>query len=115
MAGSCYIVAASPTGDWAGQAQKLAAFTSGGWRFIAPFEGLSCHVRGAGTTAVYRGAAWEVGTLTGSQVAIAGQKVVGAREAAIAAPSGGATADSEARSAIGQILAAMRAHGLIEM
>lgn len=115
MAGSCYIVAVSPTGDWAGQAQKLAAFTSGGWRFIAPFEGLSCHVRGAGTTAVYRGAAWEVGTLTGSQVAIAGQKVVGAREAAIAAPSGGATADSEARSAIGQILAAMRAHGLIEM
>lgn len=115
VAGLCYIVGASPTGDWAGQAQKLAAVTSGGWRFIAPFEGLSVYVRGAGTTAVYRGVAWDIGTLTGSQVAIAGQKVIGAREAAIAAPTGGITPDAEARTAIGQILAALRAHGLIEM
>lgn len=115
VAGLCYIVGASPTGDWAGQAQKLAAFTSGGWRFIAPFEGLGVYVRGAGTTAVYRGGAWDVGTITGSQVAIDGQQVVGAREAAIAAPAGGTAIDSEARTAIGQILAALRAHGLIEM
>ena len=115
VAGRCYIVDASPTGDWAGQAHKLAAFTGGGWRFIAPFEGMSAFVRGAGVIAVYRGAAWDIGTLGGSQVVIDGQKVIGAREAAIAAPAGGATADSEARAAIGQILSAMRAHGLIEM
>ena len=115
VAGRCYIVAASPTGDWAGQAQKLAAYTSGGWRFIAPFEGMSAFVRGVGTTAVYRGAAWDIGSLTGAELVIAGQKVVGARGAAIAGPTGGATSDSEARAAIGQILSAMRAHGLIEM
>lgn len=115
VVGRCYIVASSPTGAWAGQAQQLAAFTSGGWRFIVPFEGMSVFVRGAGITAVYRGAAWVIGTLAGSEVVIAGQKVVGAREAAIAGPTGGATADPEARAAIGQILAALRAHGLIEM
>ena len=40
-------------------------------------------------------------------------KVVGEQQPAIADPSGGSTTDSEARSAIGDILAAMREHGLI--
>ena len=112
--GSCYIVGASPTGAWSGQANKLAAFTSGGWRFVAPFDGLAAVVRSSGSTAVHRNAAWEIGKLRGSEVAIDGVKVVGARRAAIAAPAGGSTADLEARAAIGAILAAMRGHGLIE-
>ena len=37
--GACYIVASAPTGAWAGNAQYMVAFTSGGWRFFAPFEG----------------------------------------------------------------------------
>jgi hypothetical protein len=40
-------------------------------------------------------------------------KVVGARESAIASPSGGANVDPEARAAIAAMLAALRAHGLI--
>lgn len=43
-----------------------------------------------------------------------GLKVVGSQGGAIAAPSGGTTIDLEARTAIGEILAAMREHGLIE-
>ena len=112
--GSCYIVGASPTGAWSGQAHKLAAFTSGGWRFVAPFDGLSATVKSSGSTAVYRNGAWEIGKLRGSEVTVDGLKVVGAREAAIAAPAGGSTADLEARAAIAAILAAMRDHGLIE-
>jgi hypothetical protein len=111
--GSCYLVGASPTGAWAGQANKLAAFTSGGWRFVAPFDGLAALVRSSGTTAVYRNGAWDNGKLRGSEVAIDGIKVVGAQQAAILAPAGGTTVDAQARSAIGSILVALRAHGLI--
>lgn len=112
--GSCYIVANSPTGAWTGHAQKLAAYTSSGWRFVAPRDGVTALVRSSGTAAIHRDGAWEFGKLRGSEVFLDGQKVVGARGAAIAAPAGGTTADLEARTAIGQILAATRGHGLIE-
>lgn len=112
--GSCYIVGASPSGAWSGHAHKLAAFTGGGWRFVAPFEGLGAIVRSNGSAAVYRNGAWEIGKLRGSEVAVDGVKVLGAQEAAIAAPAGGSTVDDQARTAIGAILAAMRGHGLIE-
>ena len=111
--GNCYIVAASPTGAWAGKAQQLAAWTSGGWRFVVPRDGLNAYVKSSGATAAYRGGAWVTGDLSGAQVSVDGVKVVGARGAAIAAPAGGATVDAEARTAIGSILAAVRTHGLI--
>src|SRR5258707_3921913 len=37
--GNRYIVAASPTGAWAGQAGKVAALQDGAWAFLAPREG----------------------------------------------------------------------------
>ncbi|MEO8177039.1 MAG: DUF2793 domain-containing protein [Sphingomicrobium sp.] len=113
--GNCYIVGASPTGAWSGHAQQVAAFTSGGWRFVAPRDGLNVFVRSSGEVAVYSTGSWEIGTLRGSQVELGGDQVVGPRSAAIANPSGGSTADTEARAAIGQILTAMRGHGLIAM
>ena len=64
--GSCYIVGASPTGAWGGQADKPAAFTSGGWRFVAPIDGLAAVVRSSGSTAVYGNGAWAIGKLRGS-------------------------------------------------
>ena len=111
--GSCYIVAGSPTGAWAGHAQQLAVYSSGGWRFIAPCDGMTAQVRSDGSDAVFRSGSWEVGTLRGSELTLDGIKVVGPQGAAIAAPTGGSTADLEARTAIGQILAALREHGLI--
>jgi hypothetical protein len=112
--GDCYIVAVSATGVWAGKSQSVAAFTNGGWRFIAPVEGMSVFVKANGNWATYRMGAWELGTLRGSSVVIGGQQVVGARLTAIASATGGTTVDSQARTAIDQILAALRQHGLIE-
>jgi hypothetical protein len=114
LVGACYIVASAPTDAWAGKAQCLAGFTSGGWRFIAPFEGLAAYVRSTGTCAVYRAGAWEIGTLRGASVVIGGQQVVGTRASAIASASGGTIIDVQARAVIDQILTAMRQHGLIE-
>jgi hypothetical protein len=112
--GACYIVGTTPTGVWASSPQHLVAFTSGGWRFVPPFEGAMAYVRPTGAFAVYRAGAWELGILRGTNVVIGGQQVVGGRAAAIASVSGGTTVDTQARSAIGQILGAMRQHGLIE-
>ena len=113
--GACYIVGASPTGAWAGRADQLAAFTSAGWRFVAPGDGLSAFIRSSGHVAVYSAGAWDIGTLRGSQVHVDGDQVLGPQGAAITGPAGGATVDAEARASIGQILTAMRGHGLIAM
>lgn len=112
--GACYIVAASPTGEWAGRQQSIAAFTLGGWRFIAPAEGMNVYVRSDGIWGVYRQGSWEFGTLRGTSLLISGQQVIGARQPAIAGPTGGTTIDSQARTAVNQVLVAMRQHGLIE-
>lgn len=37
--GDTYVVAASPTGTWAGQAGKVAEYQIGGWSFITPKNG----------------------------------------------------------------------------
>ena len=113
VVGACYIIAASPSGDWAGQAGKLAAFTSGGWRFIAPVEGLTVHIRSTAVDARYRGGAWELGQIRGDRLLVGGQQVVGSRAAAIADPSGGGNGDTAARTAIVAILGVLRQHGLI--
>ena len=112
---ACYIVGAPATGEWAGKEDMLAGYSAGGWRFIPPVEGTTVFVRSTATWALYREGAWELGTLRGSSLLIDGQKVVGSRASAITAPAGGSNIDVEARATIGEILSALRQHGLIEM
>jgi hypothetical protein len=81
---------------------------------MPPLEGMSAYVKGADIWANYRSGAWELGTLRGATLVLGGLQVVGPRLAAIGPPIGGTNADPEARSAINQILAALRQHGLIE-
>ncbi len=47
-------------------------------------------------------------------IKINGTQVITSQQAAISSPSGGSTIDAEARTAINDILAALRTHGLIE-
>ena len=42
--GEAYLVAASPTGDWAGKAGKIACFVDGGWIFHTPLDGWLLYV-----------------------------------------------------------------------
>lgn len=111
--GACYILGASPTGAWAGHAQALAGYTSGGWRFIAPVDGLTALVKVSGQFAVYSGGSWELGQLRGARLSVGGNQVVGPRLAAVVEATGGATIDAEARAAIAAILDRLRQHGLI--
>lgn len=56
--GDAYIVAASPSGAWAGQAGKLAYLVDGAWRFYVPIKGLMAYVADEQTIIVFTAGAW---------------------------------------------------------
>lgn len=63
--GQRHIIASSPTGDWAGQAGKIALWLDGAWQFIPPLTGWRVWVTADTTELVYTGTAWEdVATVT---------------------------------------------------
>ena len=97
--GSSYIVASGATGAWAGHYGAIAAFTPGGWRIIAPIDGLCVLVKSTGQTVRYANGGWSL--------------VLSAPQAAISDVAGGVTVDAESRAAISAILGALRAHGLV--
>lgn len=95
--GQCWIVGIGATGAWQGHDGALAGWTSGGWRFVAPFEGMAAWSVADGGTARRVGGGWHIG----------------ARGAAIAEPSGGTTIDPQARGTLVAVLDLLGRHGLI--
>ena len=91
--GDCWLVGASPTGGWAGHGLDLTAYQAGTWIFVTPRDGMRLLDRSTGQDIRYRGG-WQ-------------------RPAAPAAPTGGATIDSEARAAIVGLVAALVAGGIL--
>jgi hypothetical protein len=82
--------------------------------FARSVEGMTAYVRSEAILALFRSGAWELGAVRGSSLILGGAQVVGSRAGAIASATGGAIVDAEARTAIDQILTALRQHGLIE-
>ncbi len=111
--GQCWIVGAAPTGLWLGKPNNLACWTDGGWRFAAPFEGMSCWSIADSLPVHFSSGTWQKGILAAISLTIGGQQVVGSRKPAIANPGGGTTIDAESRLAVTAILGALRGHGLI--
>lgn len=112
-AGQCWLVDAGATDAWAGRDGSVACWTEGGWRFLSPRPGMVAWQQAEGGFAWFDGASWRTDGWPAGGLLVGGQQVVGPQAAAIAEPAGGGTVDSEARAAIGQILAALRSHGLI--
>ncbi|WP_181184219.1 DUF2793 domain-containing protein, partial [Prosthecodimorpha hirschii] len=56
--GAGYIVAASPTGAWTGQAGRIATWVSGGWTFTVPAAGLRVWLADEARLMVWTGSAW---------------------------------------------------------
>ena len=113
MVGQCWIVGDAPTGDWASHRAELAGWTEGGWRFASPREGFAAWSISDAKPVSYHNGLWQEGDVYGDRLIVGGQRVVGARTAAIADPAGGTVTDEAARQAIGAILGALRQHGLI--
>lgn len=56
--GDRHIVAAGPTGAWAGHADAVAAYEDGAWRFLVPKPGWCAWCDADGALLVYDGTAW---------------------------------------------------------
>lgn len=112
-AGQCWILSAAPTGAWLGHAGEIAGWTEGGWRFIAPHEGMQLWLGTDSGFALFREGSWRSGEAHG-RLFVEGEQIIGPRGPAIAEPVGGTVVDAEARAAIFAVLVALRAHGLIE-
>lgn len=110
---ACYLVAEGATGAWVGQDGAIAAFSDGGWRFVAPVEGMQLLDRASGQLVVRRSASWENGIVRAQELRINGMTVVRERQAAVPDPTGGSVMDTQCRAAVAAILASLRTHGLI--
>jgi hypothetical protein len=62
--GDRYIVAASPSEGWAGQAARIAAWQDGGWAFYVPREGWLAWVADENALLVFDGVGWNVAAVT---------------------------------------------------
>jgi hypothetical protein len=112
--GESWIVGAGATGAWSGQDGRLALWSAGGWRFVAPVPGMTAWDKAAGLWRHWTGTVWSDGAMPAAALLIEGRQVVGPRLPAVASPSGGTTIDTEARAAIAALIATLKSHGLTE-
>lgn len=91
--GQCWFVSEGAAGDWRGRDGQLAIFTAGRWLFIRPCEAMLVFDRSA------------------RQYRQFNEEWVGLSAPAL--PTGGATVDTQARAAIGDILATLASFGII--
>lgn len=92
--GQCWIVGAAPAGAWAEQEAAMALYTSGGWRFLAPREGMQVARLTDGARLRFQGGSWSGPTT-------------------LAPPSGGTVVDVEARAALTTLILSLEAQGLM--
>ncbi|GEN99689.1 hypothetical protein NSE01_15220 [Novosphingobium sediminis] len=92
--GQCWLVGAGATGAFAGQSSRIAAWSEGGWRFIAPREGTRAYDVAAAAYRIFAGGNWQLAP-------------------APAAPTGGSVIDSQARTAIAAIITTLRSAGVL--
>jgi len=87
--GACWLVGTGATGEWAGRDNSLACRQAGSWLFVAPLDGMKVLDRSTGQTLICLGG-WN-------------------NPSPPSEPIGGSVVDSEARAAILELVAALRA------
>ncbi len=85
--GDCWLVGASAVGAWVGHEGELACLQSGNWLFASPRNGMAVFDEASGQTRRYVDG-WQAATT-------------------VSMPSGGLTIDTQARSAVAGLVAAL--------
>ncbi len=99
-AGDVYIVAASPTGAWSGQAGKIAYYTQT-WQFIMPNEGMTLWVNDEDALYTYNGSGWVASAGSAGITALTGDVTAsGTGSVAATLASNAVTAGKIASSAV---------------
>ena len=91
--GESWLVSTTPSGAWSGEAETLATYQSGNWLFMAPVPGMKVFDVHSGVQWIFADR-WQ-------------------RSNPIAAPSGGTSADTQARAAIVELIAALELAGVL--
>jgi len=91
--GTNWLIATGATGAWAGMDGALACLQSGNWIFITPRDGMTLLNRATGQNIHFAGS-WQVPGL-------------------VANPTGGATIDTQARTTLGNLIAALQTAGIL--
>ena len=113
VAGQSWIVAAGATAAWAGREGQIAAFGSGGWRYVVPREGCVAWQRDVQRFAVRTTAGWRDDGWPAAGVRIGTRLVLAGGAPVIAAAAGGTVIDTEARALLVTLLASLRSNGLV--
>lgn len=111
--GDSWIVGAPASGVWLDREDCIATWTAGGWRFHVPRPGMTAMAISDGVALAWRSTGWSQGEVRATSYIIGSHQVVGPQRPAIDDPLGGAVVDEEARMVIGELLTALRTHGLI--
>lgn len=112
--GRCWIVATSAGGLWSGRAGQVGCWTANGWLFAQAKRGWSAWVVDRQHSMRFDDPDWVDEPARNDGYYVEGDRVVSFRQPAISGPSGGAVQDVEARTILNAMLAALRAHGLID-
>jgi hypothetical protein len=111
--GDMYIIGAGSTGAWAGAAGRIASFEGPGWTIWTARRGCLAWIADEQQCAVYSGDQWSMGGWPARGLVIDGRLVLAAVPTAIAAPTGGTSIDSECRTALTDLLTALRSQNVI--
>jgi Protein of unknown function (DUF2793). len=93
--GDTWLVGAAATGEWSGREGHLAYWHAGAWAFVMPRDGMRIFDRSSGQENLFFGF-WR-------------------KASAVMEPIGGTIVDVEARTAINEMIAALRALGIFPL
>ena len=111
-AGSAFIIPGDATGLWSGRAGGIACYDGFGWDIAFPVRGTLAWIADEQGFSVFDGE-WSAHGFPMPALTINGRLVLGADSIQIVNPVGGSVVDLEGRAALGILITALQAQGII--